>query len=143
MSSRGFLLKRAAGPLLAVAAAAALCAPVRAVTVSYTKCQADTSPKLIDQSVDCNFTGDNTWTEDDFHNNRLGGGDDKLTLSYQNLMVGEGDYYDPSSQSYYYQSGVAGGGTYNCWCICSGTDYYGNPFAVSTGGTTYVYVSSS
>lgn len=113
MSPRSSLSKLAFVPLLAVAAAAALCAPARAVTVSWTKCQADSSPKIIDGSVDCNFTGDAT-------------------------MVGVGDYYDPSQQNYYYRFGVAGGGTYNCWCICSGTDYYGNAFAVSTGGTTYV-----
>ncbi len=130
------LFKRSAISLLAVAAASTLCAPSRAATASWVTCQADGYGGISEQ-VDCNMGPGQEWTNADFHNNRLGGGDDHLHPDILSVYSGGsgGDYYDPASGQY--DIGVAGGGTYNCWCICSGGSS-GGAFNVSTGGTYYV-----
>ena len=137
MSPRSSLLRRAAVPLLAVAAAAALCAPTRAATASWDVCQVS-GPKQIAQRFHCNFTGNVTWQEADFHTKLLGTGgsyeQDDQNLGFQ---CGGGDYYYPGRYSQVYTCTVASSGTYNCWCICSGGNSGGAWYA-STGGTTQV-----
>lgn len=150
MYSRSSLLKRAAVPLLAVAAATlttSLCAPARAATASWADCEAGYSQyygKVIYEQVECVVEGANFWQTDVMHDNRLGGGDDHqtplVTVNNGHGYPGPGDYYDP--QYGQYGCPVQGGGTYNCWCICSG-QYYEGPnsgqrWDVSTGGTKYV-----
>ncbi len=129
------LFKRVTVPLLAVAAAAALCAPTRAATATLDYCQAD-GPKGIDERVECSITNDSEWKHTVYNADLLGGGDDKSITDDPNIW-GPGDYYSPS-RPYYYVLGVNGGGTYNCWCVCSGADYNNVAWNASTGGTKFV-----
>ncbi len=136
------LFKRVTVPLLAVAAAAALCAPTRAATAAWDVCEADpNSPTGILERVECSMSGPNYWQQAAYNNQLLGGGD---LYQYTNTSVdlaGQGDFYDPSPP-YTYNFEVVGGGTYNCWCICSGMYYEGpnsgQTWNASTGGTRYV-----
>jgi len=150
MSPRSSLLKRATVPLLAVAAAAALCAPTRAATATLDDVeivqitnQGQTQP-AIGERVKCSMTDDSRWQSVTYHAQLLGGGNN---LSYTPPgdppgtpngkppfdIWGPGDFYQPGR--YYATSlGPIQHGTYNCWAVCSGLDYYGAVWYASTGG---------
>ncbi len=145
MSPRSSLLRRAAVPLLAVAAAAALCAPTHAATASWQTCGVEnqgTGYAGIHEIVDCNLSsGDTIWAKADFHCTLLGGDG---TYDYDQPtdvnQYGEGDHFYSS----YFNLAEFNSphGTYNCWCVCSGYYYEGpnsgQTWYASTGGTTYV-----
>ncbi len=138
MSPRSSLLKRAIAPLLAVATA--LCAPANAATASFNPCgvQNPGTPYVgIRENVDCNFTGNAVWSEADCHCTLLGGnGANNFEIDDKNVnkWCGIGDYF----YSAYFGLSPTAHGTYNCWAVGSGTDYYNNPWNASTGGTYYV-----
>ncbi len=141
MSPRSSLLKRAIAPLLAVAAATTLCDPTRAATASWKTCGVENqgSPYAgIHEVVDCNFTGNAIWKTADFHCLLLGGDGtyNPPQPADVNEYCGVGDYF--YSSYFNLAEFSAPHGTYNCWCVCSGTDYYGAAWDASTGGTTYV-----
>jgi len=48
--------------------------------------------------------------------------------------MGPGDYYYPVRQYDTYVGDIQQHGTYNCWAVCSGLDYYGAVWYASTGG---------
>jgi len=151
MSPRSSLLKRAIVPLLAVAAAAALCAPTRAATATLDDCRVvqNGTQVGIAERVKCSID-ESRWQSVTLHAQLLGGGN---TLSWTPSgdppgtpnghppfdIWGPGDYYYPGA---YYDSYVGDitdqHGTYNCWAVCSGLDYYGAVWYASTGGTYYV-----
>ena len=134
------LFNRVTVPLLAVTAAALLCAPARAASAAWADCEPDPHGfKGIAEQVECSSTSpDSYWQTAVYNNNRLGGGDDHQSLPFDvNEFNTGGDYYDPATG--YRVFGVAGGGTYNCWCICNGIGVTG-AWSVSTGGTTYVNI---
>jgi len=152
MSSRSSLLKRAAVPLLTVAATA-LCGPTRAATATLDYCQLvqitnqGQTQMAIGERVKCSITDDSRWQSVTYHAQQLGGGNN---LSYTPLpppgsppgtpafdIWGPGDFYQPGR--YYATSlGPIQHGTYNCWAVCSGPDYYGVPWNASTGGNTNI-----
>jgi hypothetical protein len=144
MSPRSSLLKRAIAPLLAVAAAATLCAPAHAATASFNPpcyvVNQGTPYVGISERVDCHFTQNAFWQEADFHTTLLGGnGAFNYQADITNLnryCAGGGDYFEGALCLL---SG-APNGTYNCWCVCSGTGDYGvgGTWSASTGGTDYV-----
>jgi len=143
-------------PLLAVAAACtligSLCVHARAATATWDVCQNtsytytdSTGTHTIyyfDERVACSMTGYTEWNTDIMHNNRLGGGDDHTSLTHTVSAYSSssgGDFTDPmgGAAGGVYVYNVAGGGTYNSWCICSGGDSTNGAWDVSTGGTTY------
>ncbi len=145
MSPRSSLLKRAIAPLLAVAAATALCGPTRAATASLSTCQVEnsgTSYAGIHEIVDCNLSsGDAYWQTADFHCTLLGG--DGTYSDHQPADVnqyGVGDHFYSWVFSLAYDG--APHGTYNCWCLCNGFFYEGpnsgQTWNASTGGTDFV-----
>ncbi len=129
MSSRNSLLKRAAVPLLAVAAAAALCAPVRA-SVASLDYAGPNGPNGIAERVRCTMTGDSTWNTAIFNANSNTSANSHTDNNF--TIYGPGDYYRPSS-GYVETVWVPGSNTYDCYCECDGVDYYNNAWQAFTG----------
>ena len=141
MSPRSSLFKWAIAPLLAVAAATAFSAPTQAATAAFNPpCQVvnqGSSYVGISERVDCNFIGDALWQEADFHTTLLGGdGTNNYDADLTNLGMacGGGDYF----VSALCVLGHAPHGTYDCWCVCKGTDTNNVAWNASTGGTDFV-----
>lgn len=133
------LFKRVTFPLLAVAAATALCAPSRAATASFAPCQAlypGTSYQGIGERVECSIYTTSNWAQVDYHAVLLGGGDPHMDTKYP-YTWGSGDYYFPTEEKNRIYLGPTSSGTYNCWAICLVSNSGGNSY-VSTGGTYYV-----
>lgn len=149
MSPRHSLLKRAIVPLFGAATlAASLCAPAHAVTASWNTCQVvnqGTPYAGIAERVDCNFTGNARWKVVDFNTDLLGNPDPAYKYDAKNdqldTFCGVGDYLYPTPGILLCRPEA--NGTYNCWCVCSGLDYYGAAWNASTGGTTFVSWSGS
>ncbi len=137
MSPRSSLLKRAIAPLLAVTAAATLCAPAHAATASFSPpCYVTNqgSPYVgISERVDCHFTENVLWDVADFHTTLLGGDG---TYNYRANITGLNRF----EGALCVLGTNAPHGIYNCWCVCSGPGVYGGGAAwnASTGGTDYV-----
>ncbi len=138
MSPRSSLLRRVAVPLLAVAATAlvtSLCAPARAATATLASAgMVSNSPNAgnsIIERVNCTITDSSTWNQADFYAQQLA----------QNGALGHSTGHPNYSGPGYYQywgtvsSPSFSPGNYNLWVICSGIDYYHNPWQASTGGT--------
>jgi len=138
MSPRSSLLRRVAVPLLAVAATAlvtSLCTPARAATATLSGAgMVSNSPSpgySIFERVNCTIEDSSTWNQADCYAQQLA----------QNGALGHSISYPNYSGPGYYQSGGTvsspsfSRGNYNLWVICSGVDYYHNPWQASTGGT--------
>ena len=124
-------------------AAAAVCTSAQATppAAAWAECDVPNSnyPKVIAQQVKCTVPAYNQWTTATFHTQLLGGNESYSHYDTISEIYGPGDFYDPSGG--YYPVKVLGGGTYNNWCICGGGSS-GGGWNVSTGGTTYIYISS-
>ena len=137
------LFKRVPLPLLAVAAAATLCTPIQAATATLDDATIvqNGSQTGIAERVKCSMTDDSTWHSVTFNAQLLGGGG---SISYTPpgnppfTIYGPGDDYYPSSRYDTYVGNITQHGTYNCWAVCSGVDYYNNAWNASTGGTYYI-----
>ena len=131
MSPWSSLLRRAAVTLLAVAAATTSCAPARAATATLTYYGQTGSPNSISESVKCTIEDDSTWKVAEYHVQQLAqnGYSDSYAVGVNH--AGPGYYYEGGNFS------NLPSGTYDCWVICSGPDYYNNTWYASTGGTDY------